>query len=107
MTGILPNAGIAGPLQDNYNFNDVGLPLKSLYGILQDKFKELAFSKPYCIEVGPLPLFLRKKVICKCLSNAEKPIKEKVGKEKAGKFEAQWLWRNLLFISWDSSQMWS
>ncbi|KAE9385073.1 hypothetical protein BT96DRAFT_1093186 [Gymnopus androsaceus JB14] len=64
---------------------DVGLPLKSLYGILQDKFEELVFSKPYCIEVGPLLLFLRKKVICECLSNAEKPNKEKVGKEKAGK----------------------
>ncbi|KAE9399717.1 hypothetical protein BT96DRAFT_939259 [Gymnopus androsaceus JB14] len=64
---------------------DVGLPLKSLYSILQDEFEELVFSEPYCIEVGPLLLFLRKKVIRERLSNAEKPDKEKIGKEKTGK----------------------
>ncbi|KAE9384036.1 FabD/lysophospholipase-like protein [Gymnopus androsaceus JB14] len=135
MTGILPNAGIAGPLLDDYDFDahiklppalaptgqtlrtrnvhncaaekfnkdsvnmtldcrdntpctatqDVGPHLKSLYSILQDKFEELVFSEPYCTEVGPLPLFLRKKVIRARMSNTEKSEKEKAGKEKAGK----------------------
>ncbi|KAE9389947.1 hypothetical protein BT96DRAFT_980519 [Gymnopus androsaceus JB14] len=64
---------------------DVEPPLKPLYGILQEEFKELVFSKAYCTEVGPLPLFLRKKIVREHLTNAEKSEKDKAGKEKAGK----------------------
>ncbi|KAE9388447.1 hypothetical protein BT96DRAFT_1073950 [Gymnopus androsaceus JB14] len=64
---------------------DVGPPLEPLYGILQEEFEELVFSEPYCTEVGPLPLFLRKKIVWECLANAEKSEKDKAGKEKAGK----------------------
>ncbi|KAE9396245.1 hypothetical protein BT96DRAFT_941878 [Gymnopus androsaceus JB14] len=100
MMGILANTGIAGSLTDIYNFNghiklppaltptgftqDVA-PLKPLYGILQEEFKELIFSKLYCTEVGPLPLFLREKIVWEHLTNAEKSEKDKAGKEKAGK----------------------
>ena len=135
MTGILADAGIAGPLPDIYDFNghiklppalmptgrtlrtrnvhncaaekfneesvdmtsdchdnasrmvtqDVEPPLKPLYGILQEEFEELVFSEQYCMEVGPLPLFLRKKIVRECLTNAGKSEKDKAGKEKAGK----------------------
>lgn len=69
----------AGPRPVNL---DTGSLLSALYPYAQEEFEELVFSETYCAEVGPLPLFLRRKVIQSRMVKAEK---EKSAKDKSSK----------------------
>ncbi|KAE9392565.1 hypothetical protein BT96DRAFT_1000207 [Gymnopus androsaceus JB14] len=106
MTGILANAGIAGPLPDIYNVNGhIKLPpaltptghtlrTRNMYNCAAEKFNEDSINmtldchnntSPMDYSGWPLPLFLRKKIVREHLTNAEKSEKDKADKEKAGK----------------------
>lgn len=61
---------------------DVRTPLAALYPYTKEEFEELVFSEPYCVEVGPLPLFLQRKVLWSHMQNTNK---DKVNKEKGNK----------------------
>ncbi|KAF9056936.1 hypothetical protein BDP27DRAFT_1511087 [Rhodocollybia butyracea] len=58
---------------------NVGHCLHALYPYAKEEFNELVFSEPYCAEVGPLLLFLRRKVVQGRMQEKEK---EKSAKDK-------------------------